>query len=1186
MRLKSFEARGFKSFADKTGVAFENGITAIVGPNGSGKSNISDAIRWVLGEQSAKYLRGTKMEDVIFAGSNERRAMGMAEVTLTFDNTDHSLPLDFDEVSICRRVFRSGDSEYSINKKSCRLKDVVTLLADTGLGRGSMSIIGQNKIDEILNSRPEDRRTIFEEAAGIAKYRMRKKEAMRRLDDTAANLVRINDIKSEIESRLAPLKEAAEKAEKYQGFAGELRKVQVTQFVHRIENIELAKEKLEAKFKELADKNDVFTAEVQTREAAGMALKVELDKLNEEYAQMQSIIAEKEKKIETLHGQESVMTERVAQSKSNLERLAKNKLKLEDQLQTMNTNLGAIADQYDALENDCRLAQVASDEATAARTEVENKIKDLESQLSNFQSSVFEGMQEIVNMRNAITTLRQSQEQIHRKSEQLKQTIAEAEAKYEEATTRYNNQVSEQDKLKRDVEDARGLVAKANQERTQANQELLRRQEVRTNINREVDRLESRLNVLDNLLKEHEGFGHGVRTVLGSNAPWRSGVLGVVAELFKVEDKFVVAMETALGAGLQNIVTTTAETAKSAINHLKATKNGRATFLPLDNLKVREFPERFKHVLQSPGVLGIASDFIACEDQIRPAVKFLLGQVLIAENMDAALIAAKKADMSLRVVTLEGDVIFAGGSMSGGLKAKGNSSFLSRQQEQKQLEEVLNGKNRELLTAQENVEEIEEVIRTLVEKIKAQEEVLQGHAVRAAQLNAFIENTNSEKKQTMENITLLTDEKSENSKNFMEAKTKLDELVPKLAELEAEDSEGKAEADRITKELEAAKGSQTIINSRYQNAQITLETAKTSTKVMGDRMHDIDNEVRRLQDEIADNEQEVVKTKELIVATEKAKADLVKEQETLLQEMKNTDSGKEEFLAKRGVIVDKEAALQEELDEAKKQQILCQQKLHNVEMDKVKQVTEFDNAMEQMTTSLKLTPAEAREQEIVLDMSDTALKKQESTLTKEIDALGTVNLAAIEEYKVTGERYEFLHKQFTDLSDAKAQLETVISGINSDMSKRFKEAFAKINEYFADCYTKLFGGGKARLIMLDETNILESGVDIEVQPPGKKMQNLALMSGGERALTVIALLFALLSYQPAPFSILDEIDAPLDEANIDRFAKFLREFALNTQFIIITHRKGTMEAADVLHGVSMEESGISRILSVKLSEVE
>jgi len=1186
VRLKSFEARGFKSFADKTSLNFEPGITAIVGPNGSGKSNISDAIRWVLGEQSAKYLRGTKMEDVIFSGSNERRAMGMAEVTLNFDNTDHSLPLDFDEVSICRRVFRSGDSEYSINKKPCRLKDVVTLLADTGLGRGSMSMIGQNRIDEILNSHPEDRRTIFEEAAGIAKYRMRKKEAMRKLDDTAANLVRINDIKSEIESRLGPLKAAAEKAEKYQGFAGELRKVQVTQFVHRIENIEIAKQKLEDKYKALSDENTEHTSKVKAKEAEGMGLKVELDKLNEEYNHLQNILAEKEKHIETLRGQEGVMAERITQCHNNIDRLAKAKDKLNEQLETMNTNLAAVAEQYDNLDQDRQAAQTASDQCNTQREEIENRIKSIEEELSKFQSSVFEGMQEIVNLRNTITGLRQAQELMHRKSQQLKDTIAEAEAKHNDATTRHSNYLSEQEKTKAREDETNNLIAQANAEKNAHGQELAKRQEHYDGIAAEVEKLEARLNVLENLLKEHEGFGHGVRSVLNNRAPWRANVVGVVADLFKVEDKYAVAMETALGAALQNIVTKDAETAKAAIRDLKANKSGRATFLPLDTLRVRTFPERFKDVLHNNGVLGVAADFVSCDEAVKPAVRFLLGQVVLANDLDSALEAAKKAEMSLRVVTLDGEAIYPGGSMSGGLKQKGNGGFFSRQQEMEQVQQTLESKNKELLTAQEALEEKEEAIKELDKKIGTCQEELQQHAVRQAQLVAFLESSATEIKQAMENITMLTDEKAENTKSFMEAKEQLEAAVPKLAAMEADDSQGKAAADKLTRDLESAKASQAVIANRYQEAQITLETAKNSTKVMGDRMQEIDAQISRLQQELADNDNEVVQANDLIAKSEAEKAELVKQQEALLQEMKTTDTGKEEFLAKRAVIVDKEAALQEELDEAKKQQIICQQKLHTVEMDKVKQMTEYDNALEQMSTTYKLVPDEARAQQLVLDMSDTALKKQEGSLSREIEALGVVNIGAIEEYKITGERFEFLNKQFTDLSQAKAQLETVISGINTDMSKRFKEAFVKINEYFATCFSKLFGGGKARLILLDEGDVLESGVDIEVQPPGKKLQNLALLSGGERALTVIALLFALFTYQPAPFSILDEIDAPLDEANIDRFAKFLADYSVNTQFIVITHRKGTMEAADVLHGVTMEESGISRLLSVKLADVE
>ena len=1186
MRLKSFEARGFKSFADKVGLDFENGITAIVGPNGSGKSNISDAIRWVMGEQSAKYLRGTKMEDVIFAGSSVRRAMGLAEVTLVFDNTDHALPVDFDEVTITRRVFRSGDSEYYINKKACRLKDVVTLLADTGLGRGSMSIIGQNKIDEILNARPEDRRTIFEEAAGIAKYRMRKKEAMRKLEDTGTNLVRISDIKSEIESRLAPLKEASEKAVIYQGKADELKKVEVTQFVHKIENIEAIKNKLADKYTALEEQNNNLLTDVNVKEAESVSLKVELDKLNEQYNQLQTILAEKEKHIETIRGQEGVMEERIAQSHNNIERLKKSKEKLTEQLTAMNANLENIAKQYDSLDTERSKAQIATDQCGEEQEAITAKIKELEEKISSFQSTVFEGMQEIVNMRNRITSLQQEQDQLHKKNEQLKISIAEGESKYQETENKNREFVDESERVAEQRTQDKEQMTKATGERTALGQALNEQYRGRELLNREIEKTEARLNVLENMEREHEGFGRGVKAVIKNQSTWQQGVVGVVAELFKVEGPYVTAIETALGGAMQNIITADASVAKAAINFLKASKSGRATFLPLDTIRPRSLADRDKSALGEPGILGIAADYVKTEEQVRPAVNFLLGQVLVARDMDAALNAARKSDMRLRIVTLDGEIIYAGGSMSGGQKQTGATSFLSRKQEITSLEAALADKHKSLLALQETLEVKEDRIKELNQKIAEYQTALQKYEVRQAELTAFLERTKAEKAAHRENITLLSGEKEANSKRFMEANGEINELKPKLAAMESEDAQGKAEADKLSKELAGAKLAQETITSRYQAAKIALETAKNSTTVVGERMQQVDAEVSRLQQEININEEEAVKTNELITTTSKAKEELHAQQQTLLQELKNTDSGKEVFLGKRQVIIDKQAAAQEALDEAKKQQIICQQKLHTVEMDKVKQVTEYDNALEQMGNTHKLTPGEAREAGLVLEMSDTALHKESASLHKEIEALGPVNIGAIEEYKTTSERFTFLDKQYKDLCEAKAKLETVISGINTDMSKRFKEAFAKINDYFASCYTKLFGGGKAKLVMLDESDILESGVDIVVQPPGKKLQNLALLSGGERALTVIALLFALLTYQPAPFCILDEIDAPLDEANIDRFAKFLSDYAKDTQFIVITHRKGTMEAANVLHGVTMEESGISRLLSVKLSEIE
>jgi len=1187
VRLKSFEAHGFKSFAEKVELSFEDGITAIVGPNGSGKSNISDAIRWVMGEQSAKYLRGSKMEDVIFSGSNARRALGMAEVNLVFDNTDHALPLDFDEVNICRRVYRSGDSEYFINKKACRLKDIVTLLSDTGLGRGSMSVIGQNKIDEILNSRPEERRAIFEEAAGIAKYRMRKKEAMRKLDDTASNLVRINDIKSEIESRIEPLKEAAAITEKYLNFADKLRRVQVTQFVHRIENIEVVKNKLAVKFEELETKSNEMSTGVSVKEAAGLSLKLELDKLNEEYNQLQTVLAEKEKNIEILHGNEAVLGERITQSERAIERITLSKEKLQEQLAMMESNLKTIVIQYDELDKDRQLAQVSVNKCTREKIEIEEKIAEFENSLNGFKSSVFERMQKIVDLRNDIRGLEQKQAQLQRQREQLKNEILKAENRYAEVSRQHSNLLEEQASVVNNTKIIKEQSLKIAEKKLMEDAKLQACFSKRGTINKDIERLEARLSVLENMEKEHEGFSRGVKVLLNAHETWSSKIVGVVAELFKVEDKYVVAIETALGGAMQNLVTTDAQTAKTAINYLKNNKGGRATFLPLDTIRPREFSEQYKNALGLQGVLGVASDFVSCSEKVAKASKFLLGQVLVAEDMDKALAAAKLTDMRVRIVTLDGEVIYAGGSMSGGQKQIGATSFLSRKKEMETAIQTLEVRNKELLLAQEAIENEEEIIKSLDAKLEEYRHTLQKNEIRQAELVAFIDRTTAEKSQHMENITLLTQERTNHTNEFTLAKEQIAKWAPQLSELERTDAEGKEQADKLQKELAEAKHRQDLINARYQDAMITLEGTKARTSVTEERMKQIDLDVSRLQQEIAENEEEGKKARELIETTRHKKAGLAKEQQLLVQELKTTGDGKEEFLAKRIALADKQALAQEELDEAKKQLYMCQQKLHAVELEKVKQLTEYEGALEQMKNAHKLTPEEARAQEIVLDLSDSVLNKQAVGLERDIEALGVINMASIEEYKAVSERFEFLDKQYKDLCEAKSQLEDVIGGINTDMSKRFREAFAKINEYFGVCYTRLFGGGSAQIVMQDDQDLLESGVEIIVQPPGKKLQNLALLSGGERALTVIALLFALLSYQPAPFSILDEIDAPLDEANISRFANFLKDYAKRgTQFIVITHRKGTMEAADVLHGVTMEESGVSRLLSVKLAEME
>lgn len=1184
MRLKAFETYGFKSFAERTEINFEEGITAIVGPNGSGKSNISDAIRWVLGEQSAKYLRGNKMEDVIFAGTNKRRALGMAEVNLVFDNSDHRIPSDFDEINVCRRVFRSGDSEYYINKKPCRLKDIVDLFSDTGLGRGSMSIIGQNRIDEILNSRPEERRALFEEAAGIAKYRLRKKEATLRLTETANNITRIYDIKSEIEGRIEPLRISAEKTQKYLKMSDELRSCRVTQVVHKLQNIEEINEKLAIKIAELNKRNEEITVSVNLRENSVLILKTELDKLNEEFTELQNSIAERETLLEKLHGQEAVLNERILQSQKSQERLQAQRERLVQQLSEIESNLKNIIEKYDALETEQQAAQSAVNKYAAEQANKEKLIADTDARIVDYKSSAFESMQQIVDLRNEIRSLENEQENRQRKREQLKKTLADLEEAYNLLTERHKNIINEQQSITNSIAIDQGqmseLVAK-NADDQRALGEVVRK---RNSLNEALSSLQTRVDLLENMQRVYDGFGRSIKTLLSSESAWRNGIIGVVAELFQVQAPYVTAIETALGGAVQNLVTKDVATAKQAIEFLKKTKDGRATFLPLDTIRPPVLRNDEAALVKLPGIVGVASELVQCEENLLPVANFLLGRVLVAKNMDAAIMAAKANNYRLRIVTLEGELINPGGSITGGSSRHKESGFLSRKNEIILAKENVNNINRQILATQENIETCEELVKHNNSRIEEFKSLLQKNKVRQAELSAHLERAAAEIAQHKENIALYEQEKRQHSEDYINTRNQLLNLKPALAELEEKDLSTKELVDKLQQELSAEQRALNIIRTHYQNACITLESAKERTNLISERIKQIDGDIARLQLEISNNDAENEKMVQVVDQSASTKEQLAIRQKDLLAELKNDNGGKEEFTNKRLGIVEKLAIAEGELEAARKEYAASTQKLHLAEMEKVKQQTEYETALEQIATTYNITLAEAKDSTLLLDLSDSALKKMESGLTRAIEELGPINAGAIEEYKTVSERYEFLNAQYNDLYEAKERLEEVINDINANMSRRFKESLTKINAHFAETYKNLFGGGMASLELQNPDNILDSGIEIIVQPPGKKLQSLFLLSGGERALTVIALLFALLSYQPAPFCILDEIDAALDEANIDRFSAFLADYAKKTQFIIITHRKGIMEAADVLHGITMEESGISRLLSVRLEE--
>lgn len=1182
MRLKSFSAHGFKSFADKAAIEFEPGITAIVGPNGSGKSNISDAIRWVMGEQSIRYLRGTKMEDVIFAGSPGRRAMGMAEVTLTFDNTDRTLPLDFDEVSLCRRVYRSGESEYFINKKSCRLKDVVALLADTGLGRGSLSIIGQNKIDEILNSRPEERRSIFEEAAGIAKYRMRKKEALRKLDETGSNLLRLRDIEGEIAGQLEPLAKAAEKARQYADLQKKLRQVRVTRSVNHLDALQ----------REQA----LLTESLEKKQQSGQELKTLLETLLQQEANLETEFQKKEQarakarekenkqqqEAAELTRQQAVLTERSRGAETRKQQLADSRTRLEAELKKNQDNLDTVTAAYDTQEQAEKTAQKNLDKWNAEKDRLAKASREAEQAEKDYQQQAFESMRTLVMTRNALTAARHEAERLHRQLEQMDRNLSEAEEAESELHRQKDNLEEEKNageekkqQLLQDQQQAGEKLAASVKKYQEQNTRL---QTLQNKCNQE----SARLHVLTRMEAEHEGFSRGVKTVLSARQPFREKICGAAADLFVMEEKYIPALETALGGALQDIITEDDSAARQAIAYLKKSKGGRATFLPLTTLRPRPLSSWGKAAAKEAGIIGIAADLVKTEPKIRPAVEFLLGQVLVADNLDHAMAAAKKTDMRVRIVTLDGDVIYPGGSLSGG-QTQQSRSFLSRKQEIRELQQSGDALAAEIKDLQQQLENLTETGKAQRAALETIQQELQKLAVSQAAAAARLQQLVRQETQQQEKNELLRQEKNEAVENLLAQQKKAAELAPKVKAMEDADTAGReasqkraALSEKLRTDLEQAERQQ-------QDALVALSAVQSQLQALNTRIQSIDQMGEKIAGDIREGEEQFAAQEKLLAENKKQQEKIgekLKALETLLQ---HSGENQEAYQKERADYLKQKENLRQQENALQAQTAALEQELHRMELDQVKKSGLVEQEENKLKENYGLEPETARG-EALAGVDEEALKQTEKTAAGQMAALGSVNPNAPEEYSTAKERYDFLHNQVEDMTQAKAQLESVIHGINTDMGRRFKAAFTQINDYFNQCYVKLFGGGRARLRLTEEKHILETGIEIEVQPPGKKMRNLQLFSGGERALTVIALLFALLSYQPAPFVILDEIDAPLDESNIDRFAQFLKEYGKDTQFIVITHRKGTMEAADVLHGVTMEEAGVSRILSVKLSE--
>ena len=1181
MYLKRLEMQGFKSFADRTIFEFKNGITAVIGPNGSGKSNISDAIRWVLGEQSMKSLRGAKSEDVIFAGTENRKSLGFAEVNMVIDNSDERLPIEYKEVTVTRKLYRTGETGYYINKVPCRLKDILELFMDTGIGKDGYSIIGQGKIDEILSNKSEDRRHIFEEAAGIVKYKVRKEESEKKLEQTKVNLIRINDILAEIEANLEPLKEKADKAKKFLNLKEELKNIEIGLFVQKIENY---KEKL----KELLESKEIFEnqqLEEQNKQDEMQKikenLKIEIEKLSETIEKIQELGYESKNKIEKINSDININKEKISNNIENISRIEQEITLSIQNIENMQEEKKGRIDKKESLQKNKEKFSKELEEKEQELSKIVEKLSSKELQIEEKKKVVETNKEEKYKMQNEITEQDVIFSNLENRKKQyekeLSETISELDKK-RTAKNEFNNGFLKLEKEKIQKEEE---IKKEKQEKEKI-EEKIKKYDEKIIILTDSQRLkQTKCTFLIETEREKEGYTKTVKEILKAcekNEKLKEGICGVLANIIYTDDKYQTAIEMALGATLQNIVTKKEEDAKKMIEYLRKNNLGRASFLPISSVHGK----KIDNVKKMDGFIGIASDLVKYSKEYEGIILSLLGKTVIVDNMENAIKIAKENKYLFRIVTLDGDIINPYGAISGGSVSKKTVNILGRNEEIKKLEKEIKDIQKEIETLVEEKEKLknENNLKTFEESVEILKQIEINYATEKEKL-AHLENE----------ILELVKKKELLNKEIQEIDVKKKESINKKEKIKEEISKVEKEIEELTKEIEEYaklnKDNQKYIddlNFEITNLKISVSSFDESSLSMQEILDRIENSIN-LEQESVDNKKKQIEN--MNIQNENLEKDiesLKKEIENINKELENkaenVENKKREKIDKTEKLNSIEKEIEnkfEILQEIKEQIVKVDMKKTSIEQD----ITEVTN---NLWEEYEITPNNAKDYPKPENIQTSQKKVNE--LHEKIKNLGSVNVDSIEEYKNTKERYENMSEQRLDLETTMTKLRNVINEMTGTMKKQFKEKFKEINKNFNEVFIELFGGGKAELVLEDENNILESGIDIKAQPTGKKLQNMMLLSGGEKALTAIALLFAILKINPAPFCILDEIEAALDDVNVYRFAEYLKKFSMTTQFLVITHRKGTMEAADTVYGVTMEENGISKLLSIKLSEVD
>ena len=1181
MYLKSIEVHGFKSFANKIVFDFHKGITGIVGPNGSGKSNVADAVRWVLGEQSVKQLRGSSMQDVIFAGTENRKPLSYAYVAITLDNSDHQLAIDYEEVTVARRLYRSGESEYLINGSPCRLKEVSELFYDTGIGKEGYSIIGQGQIDRILSGKPEERRELFDEAAGIVKFKKRKATAQKKLENERDNLVRVNDILAELERQVGPLERQSEKAKTYLKKKSELKEYDVNMFL-------LESEQIRSKQKDVEDKFQIADAQLKESNADYEKIRTEYEQLGQSMAQMDEKINSIRENIsntsvmkEKLESQIQILTEQIHTAEMTDEHL-QSRLDAIDQEKAQRSEQSAtyIAEK-EKLDEQLLEVQNRQNEAQEKLTAGQQEIARCNQGIENGQKELYELLNNKAGIQSKQQRFDTMLEQINIRKAELGKRLLDRKTQEADLNTVLSDYQKELEAVSLEIiglkKKEEELTGKEKEWRDKLRENGRKLEENQTAFHKQQSRLES----LKNIAERYDGYGNSIRKVMEQKAS-NPGLLGVVSDLIQVEKKYETAIETALGGNIQNIVTEDESTAKKMIGFLKQNRLGRATFLPLTSVSAKGNPKN-ETLLDEEGVLGIANRLVKCDKKYDEVAAYLLGRVLVVDTIDHAIALAKKNHYSLHIVTLEGEYLSPGGSMTGGA-FKNSSNLLARKREIEELEKKVDSIRKELSELKNRREDIRTAIELNADELdQVKEELQQKYLVQnTAKMN--VDRAKQQRNESEAVFTGLMGEKQQIEQQIEEIDNNKKQILDEIEYSKKREQEINEEANAFQKILEVQAKLENEASQKLSNIQLETANIKQKVEFAQVNIDRINGEVEKFDAERAD----------LLENAAQSKEDAKKKQQDI-EEIKKTIAASGESHGK----------LEEELREsvAKKEQMSAdyrgffqkQEEISKRCNDLDKEIFRLNNQREKLKEAgeyqtnylweeYELTPHAALELQNDIYDDLTTLKKMVAEVKDEIRKLGDVNVNAIEEYKEVSERYQFLKGQHDDLVEAEQTLVGIIEDLDSGMRKQFSEKFAEIQKEFDASFKHLFGGGHGTLELVEDEDILECGIRIIAQPPGKKLQNMMQLSGGEKALTAIALLFAIQALKPSPFCLLDEIEAALDDSNVTRFASYLNKLTKNTQFIVITHRRGTMAAADRLYGITMQEKGVSTLVSVNLIE--